>query len=130
MKDKDGWHRDSKGNEHFYAHDAEWADKEIRQKRAAQGSSGGGGGGSSRSSGIDFENRFQFFFSVTGGVCLLEAHELWTDIEKSMKASGYSPVTSDRVGMVAGIALVALFGFLICKTPGYLGKSIVCVLFV
>jgi hypothetical protein len=120
MSDQDGWHRDSKGNEHFYSHDAEWADRDMRQKQAARTSS-------SNSGSNDAANRFQFIISIAGAACLLAAHKLWVVVEKSMKVSGYSPVVSDRVGLAAALALIALGGVLVWKAPGYLGKSIVCI---
>ena len=122
MSDQDGWHRDSKGNEHFYAHDAEWADRDMRQNQAARTSS-------SNSGSNDAANRFQFIISIAGAACLFAAHKLWVVVEKSMKVSGYSPVVSDRVGLAAGLALIALGGVLVWKAPGYLGKSIVCILY-
>jgi hypothetical protein len=125
MSDQDGWHRDSKGNEHFYSHDAEWANRDIRQKEAARGSSGS----SSNSGSNDAANRFQFIISIAGAACLLAAHKLWVVVEKSMKVSGYSPVVSDRVGLAAALALIALGGVLVWKAPGYLGKSVVCILY-
>jgi hypothetical protein len=122
MSDQDGWHRDSKGNEHFYSHDAEWADRDMRQKQAARTSS-------SNSGSNDAANRFQFIISIAGAACLLAAHKLWVVVEKSMKVSGYSPVVSDRVGLAAAICLIALGGVLVWKAPGYLGKSVVCILY-
>lgn len=126
MSDRDGWHRDMKGNEHFHAHDAEWANRDIREQAERDSS-----GSSHRldSSG-NAENGFQVVSWITGGLCLSEAHKLWIIVEKSMKGSGFTPVVSDRVGMAAGIALIALGGALVWKTPGYLGKSVVAILYV
>ncbi|AGN82016.1 hypothetical protein L483_13135 [Pseudomonas putida H8234] len=59
---------------------------------------------------------------------MIEAVSLRGIVEKWMKGAGFSPVTSDRVGMVAGLALLFFVGVLIWKAPGYLAKSIVLIL--
>ncbi|MFJ1573012.1 hypothetical protein ACIOAU_15735 [Pseudomonas sp. NPDC088322] len=124
MSDRDGWHRDSRGNEHFHAHDAEWADREIREKAASSSSSDYG-----RDPSRNAAHGFQLAFLFLGGVCLHEARLLWQMVEKSMKSSGFSPVTSDRVGMAAGAALLVFGAVLIWKAPGYLAKTVVLILF-
>lgn len=124
MSDRDGWHRDSRGNEHFHAHDAEWADREIREKAASSSSSDYG-----RDPRRNAAHGFQLAFLFLGGVCLHEARLLWQIVEKSMKSSGFSPVTSDRVGMAAGAALLLFGAVLIWKAPGYLAKTVVLILF-
>ena len=125
MSDRDGWHRDSKGNEHFYAHDAEWANRDIREQAERSSSSSAY---SSDSSG-NAQNVFQIILMMFGGVCLSAGHKLWVIVVKSMKGSGFTPVVSDRVGMAAGIALVALGAALVWKTPSYIGKSVVTILY-
>lgn len=123
MRDRDGWHRDSRGNEHFHAHDAEWADREIREKAASSSSSGYG-----RDESRDAAKGFHVLCWFVGTVCMIEAVSLRGIVEKWMKGAGFSPVTSDRVGMVAGLALLFFVGALIWKAPGYLAKSIVLIL--
>jgi len=123
MSDRDRWHRDSKGNEHFYAHDAEWADRDARQQKASSGS------GRSRSSPYWDSDRWHVAVIIPFVAILLECQKLWGHVEKAMKGAGFSERVAEWTGIAAGIALLALAATCLLKAPSPPAKIAVTILF-
>lgn len=121
MKDDGGWHRDSKGNEHFYAHDAEWADREARFQKQSSGGS--------RSGSYWDSDRWHLMVMIPFVFIFFECYELWKDVEKEMKGSGFSPKVAEGLGIAAAIALLALAATLLVKAPNPISKIAVSIAF-
>lgn len=94
MSDDKKMHTDLNGNDHFQASEAEWADRDIRQRRAQ-----GGGGGASVSE----------IMIVSCGILVYSCYKLMGYITKSVENFGLSHGVSDIVGkVIAGAVLLFL----------------------
>lgn len=94
MSDQKKMHTDLNGNEHFQASEAEWADRDIRRKRAKGGSEGGSAGE---------------IMIVACGILVYSCYKLMGYITKSVENFGLSHGVSDIVGkVIAGAVLLFL----------------------
>ena len=114
MSDKKKMHTDSSGNEHFNASEAEWADRDIREKKKKKG---------------DGSSSFGEIFVVVWAVVLFGCYKLYHDLEKAMIKHGYSAEVSDITGKVAGIALLIVAITLVVKAGTPLDRALVCLLY-
>ena len=95
-------HTDLEGNEHFQASEAEWADKDIRQKRTSTGNDDGSS-----------------WQAVVWLIVLFGCYKLWHLVEDFLTKSGFSEGFSSVSGKIAGAALLVLAITIMVKAGGY-----------
>lgn len=100
MSDQKKMHTDLDGNDHFQASEAEWADRDIRAKRASKDDGDSGP-------------------AVVWLIVLFGCYKLWRLVERFLTDSGFSEGFASVSGKVAGAALLVLAITIMVKAGGY-----------
>lgn len=100
MSDQKKMHTDLNGNEHFQASEAEWANRDIRAKRASNSDGDSG-------------------LAVVWLIVLFGCYKFWRLVEDFLTKSGFSEGFSSVSGKVAGAALLVLAITIMVKAGGY-----------